>query len=100
VTPDFRTLPEVQGHPELRIVNGASMDFEQCQTEQWQLVKPYTRDDGTRSGYWVATLEGLRRYGELQRKRREDRITSARERRETEDAWSQEVTNWIEGDNR
>jgi hypothetical protein len=67
MTPDFQTLPE-SGIPRYRRVGPFLMDAEQYTTEGWH------RDS---RGYWIATLDGLRRYGQLVAKRRNERIAAA-----------------------
>jgi hypothetical protein len=96
MTPDFQTLPILPGHPTYRLVGNLWMDAEEYTVCGWQLVKTYTRDDGTKSGYWAASLDGLRRYGQILRKRREDRIAAAVNRRDQDDEWSSHVQSLIE----
>lgn len=82
MTPDFKTLPEVAGSTTHRWVGTATMDFEEYDICGWHQPKP---------GYWVARLEGLRRYGQLKRDREEAKWAERRARREAEDQWSAEV---------
>src|SRR5687767_12818128 len=100
MTPNFQTLT---AHPSMathRLVDGVWMDYEQYQTEQWEVVRTYTRDDGSTGAYWQATLDGLRRYGQLRRSREEAKRAERRYRREADDEWSEHIAKQIEGNGR
>ena len=94
--PDFRTLPELPGHPSFRWVGSCYMEQEQYDTELWHIVKSYERDDGSTGHYWSARLSGLQRYSRLVAERRERRITASRTRREADDEWSSHVASLLD----
>lgn len=94
--PDFYTLEELPSHPERRLVDGTWMDQEQYDVEGWHVVGEYDREDGTKTLYWKATLDGLQRYSQIKAKRRQDRHETWKARQEADDQWSSEIQQMID----
>jgi hypothetical protein len=76
--------------PDHRLVDGVWMTREEYDVCGWHIVRTYETVGGT-VHYWRATLEGLRRYGQLVAQRRSDRIAAAITRREADDEFSEHV---------
>ena len=89
--PDFLTLEAMSGHPELRLVDGAWMEREQYDAEGWMVVGEYPNVHGELVSYWKASLDGLRRYGQLQEQRKQERIAAWRTRNERDDEFKEYV---------
>lgn len=85
--PDFQSLEAMPGRPDIRLVNGAWMDREQYELEGWfQTTIP-----GDKQPYWVARLDGLRRYGHLLRERTQQRRLSWQARNAEDESFRQYV---------
>lgn len=77
---------------DLKVVDGQPMDREQYDIEGWRLEHTYTpKGTGRVVPVWRATLEGLKRYTELRRTRREERKDAWLAREEEEDSFREYV---------
>ena len=93
--PDFLTLEAMPGRPDVRLVNGSWMDREEYDMCGWFVAGEYPGSNGP-VRYWMATLEGLHRYGALVHQRNEEHKAARWARREEDDAWSSHVSSLIE----